>query len=195
MTCAVRNITVAAEATSEDFKGAMRGLAGGVSVITVGRGRDITGMTVTSVTSLSIDPPTLIVSVNRSSSSWPLLRRYGAFGVNILGADQREIAERFSGKGGLKGVDRFTGANWVFGATGAPLLVGALAAIDCEVEEIIERHSHAIVIGRVRQVLNETARPALVYWDGGYAAHQSVTHDMPVTSAPITVPARGLWEI
>ena len=109
MTFAVRHVTPAPDATTDDFKGAMRGLAGGVSVITVGQGRDITGMTVTSVTSLSVDPPTLIVSVNRSSSSWPLLRRYGAFGVNILGADQREIAERFSGTGGLKGADRF---NW-----------------------------------------------------------------------------------
>ncbi len=59
-------------------------LTGGVSVITVGRGRDITGMTVTSVSSLSVDPPSLIVSVNRSSSSWPLLEQYGFFGVNIL---------------------------------------------------------------------------------------------------------------
>ncbi|MDB5549634.1 MAG: monooxygenase [Tardiphaga sp.] len=194
MTYAVRHATPAPDATAEDFKGAMRGLAGGVSVITVGQGRDITGMTVTSVTSLSVEPPTLIVSVNRSSSSWSLLRRYGAFGVNILGADQREIAERFTGKGGLKGADRFAGADWVIGTSGTTLLVGALAAIDCEVEEIVERHSHAIVIGRVRQVLNETARPALVYWDGGYAAHQHAQEGVtvPVTSSSL---ARGLREI
>jgi flavin reductase (DIM6/NTAB) family NADH-FMN oxidoreductase RutF len=104
----------------------MRVLAGGVSVITVGRGKDITGMTVTSVSSLSVDPPTLIVSVNRESSSWPLLQRYGAFGVNILSADQLDVAERFSGKGGLKGADRFVGAQWVTRATGVPLLAGAL---------------------------------------------------------------------
>ena len=195
MTCAVRNLTLAAEATTEEFKSAMRGLAGGVSIITVGRGRDVTGMTVTSVTSLSVEPPTLIVSVNRSSSSWPMLRRYGSFGVNILGADQLDVAERFSGKGGLKGADRFNGADWVVGTSGAPLLVGALAAIDCEVEEIIERHSHAIVIGRVRQVLNETARPALVYWDGGYAAHQHVSEDFAASAMPAGAQSRGLWEI
>jgi flavin reductase (DIM6/NTAB) family NADH-FMN oxidoreductase RutF len=54
----------------------MRSLASDVSEITVGQGRDVTGMTVTSVLWLSVDPPTLIVSVNRSSSSWPLLQRY-----------------------------------------------------------------------------------------------------------------------
>src|SRR3982750_2533560 len=94
--------------SSADFRGAMRHLTGGVSVITAGRGKDITGMTVTSVSSLSVDPPTLIVSVNRESSSWPLLQRYGVFGVNILSAEQLDVAERFSGKGGLKGADRFS---------------------------------------------------------------------------------------
>ena len=88
----------------------MRHLTGGVSVITAGRGKDITGMTVTSVASLSVDPPTLIVSINREASSWPLLKRYGFFGVNILAADQLDVAERFTGKGGLKGADRFAGA-------------------------------------------------------------------------------------
>ena len=170
----------------------MRSLAGGVSVITVGSGRDVSGMTVTSVTSLSVDPSTLIVSINRSSSSWPLLRRYGAFGVNILGADQLDIAERFSGKGGLKGADRFQGADWVIGPSGAPLLVGALAAIDCEIEEIIERHSHAIVIGRVRQVLSETTRAALVYWDGRYVA---ANHNAPTPPTQDEPSARGLWSI
>ena len=85
-----------------DFRGAMRHLTGGVSVITAGRGKDITGMTVTSVTSLSVEPPTLLVSINRDASSFPLIRRHGAFGVNILNADQLDVAERFSGKDGLK---------------------------------------------------------------------------------------------
>ena len=58
-----------------DFRGAMRHLVGGVSVVTVGRGEDISGMTVSSVASLSVDPPSLIVSISRTSSSWPLLLR------------------------------------------------------------------------------------------------------------------------
>jgi flavin reductase (DIM6/NTAB) family NADH-FMN oxidoreductase RutF len=148
----------------------MRQLTGGVSVITAGRGKDISGMTVTSVSSLSLDPPTLIVSVNRSASSWPLLQRYGAFGVNILAADQIDIAERFAGKDGLKGATRFAGAEWTTRASGVPLLVGALAAIDCEIEEIIERHSHAILIGRVRDLQVSSRTAALAYWQGQYLA-------------------------
>ena len=61
---------------------------------------------------MSVDPPTLIVSINREASSWPILKRQGFFGVNILAAHQLEIAERFTGKGGLKGADRFAGAQW-----------------------------------------------------------------------------------
>ena len=148
----------------------MRQLTGGVSVITAGRGKDISGMTVTSVSSLSVDPPTLIVSVNRNASSWPLVKRYGFFGVNILTSDQIEIAERFAGKDGLKGAERFAGAQWTTRASGVPLLVGALAAIDCEVEEIVERHSHAIVIGRVLDVQVSTRTAALAYWQGQYVA-------------------------
>jgi flavin reductase (DIM6/NTAB) family NADH-FMN oxidoreductase RutF len=170
MNSLVRNIKIERNVPSSDFRDAMRHLAGGVSVITVGRGNDITGMTVTSVSSLSVDPPTLIVSVNRRASSWPLLTRYGAFGVNIVSADQLDVAERFSGKDGLKGADRFVGAQWRSGASGVPLLVGALAAVECEVEEVIERHSHAIVIGRVLGLEASLPKAALTYWQGQYVA-------------------------
>lgn len=153
-----------------DFRDAMRHLVGGVSVITVGHGEDISGMTVSSVSSLSTDPPSLIVSINRTSSSWPLLVRDRVFGVNILKADQLEVAERFTGKHGAKGRDRFTGAVWTTAQTGVPLLVDALAAADCEVEDIIERHSHAIVIGRVRDLIVSPHAAALAYWHGQYVA-------------------------
>jgi flavin reductase (DIM6/NTAB) family NADH-FMN oxidoreductase RutF len=89
------------------FRGGMRQLAGGVSVITVGAGSDRSGMTVTSVSSLSVDPPTLIVSVNRQSSTWPLLLRYRTFGVNVLSARQQDVALRFAGQGGVAGAARY----------------------------------------------------------------------------------------
>ena len=162
------------ETSAPDFRGAMRQLVGGVSVITVGRGNDISGMTVSSLSSLSVDPPSLIVGVNRNASSWPLLERERVFGVNILAASQLDIAERFAGKGGLKGAERFAGAEWRRRATGVPLLVGALASIDCEVEEIIERHSHGIVIGRVVHLDVAPQAAALAYWQGAYVA---VDHD------------------
>jgi flavin reductase (DIM6/NTAB) family NADH-FMN oxidoreductase RutF len=169
-----------------DFRGAMRHLVGGVSVITVGQGQDISGMTVSSVSSLSTDPPSLIVSINRTSSSWPLLLRDRIFGVNILTADQLDIAERFTGKNGAKGRDRFEGAVWTTAKTGVPLLVDALVAADCEVEEIIERHSHGIVIGRVRDLIVSTRTAALAYWQGQYV---SINRDEDVVkSAEVGVP-------
>jgi flavin reductase (DIM6/NTAB) family NADH-FMN oxidoreductase RutF len=170
MNLVVRSVSIDPEASSGDFRNAMRQLTGGVSVITAGRGRDISGMTVTSVSSLSVDPQALIVSINREASSWPLVRRYGFFGVNILTSDQIDIAERFTGRGGLKGADRFAGAHWMTRVSGVPLLVGALAAIDCEVEDVVERHSHAIVIGRVLDVAVSARTAALAYWQGRYVA-------------------------
>jgi flavin reductase (DIM6/NTAB) family NADH-FMN oxidoreductase RutF len=170
MNSVVRNISIDRAVSPDHFRGAMRHLAGGVSVITVGRGKDISGMTVTSVSSLSVEPPTLIVSINRESSSWPLLKRHGFFGVNILTADQLDVAERFTGKGGLKGADRFAGAQWTTRVSGVPLLVGALSAIDCEAEDIIERHSHALVAGRVLDIQASQRTAALAYWQGRYVA-------------------------
>ena len=170
MNSAVRDISVISEVSADDFRNAMRRLTGGVSVITAGRGRDISGMTVTSVSSLSVEPPALIVSINREASSWPLIRRHGFFGVNILNADQLDIAERFTGKDGLKGAARFAGADWFTRASGVPLLSGALAAIDCEVEEVVERHSHANVIGRVLDLQVSPRTAALAYWHGQYLA-------------------------
>lgn len=184
-----RDLMTEIPVSSADFRGAMRHLTGGVSVITAGRGKDISGMTVTSVTSLSVEPPTLLVSVNRDASSFPLIKRHSAFGVSILNADQLEIAERFAGKGGLKGADRFAGSQWVTSVSGVPLLVGALSVFDCEVEEILERHSHGIVIGRVRDVRNSTRNAALAYWHGQYMA---VDQDEDAARlADVSVPARA----
>jgi flavin reductase (DIM6/NTAB) family NADH-FMN oxidoreductase RutF len=193
MNSAVRNIELDRAVTADVFRDAMRHLAGGVSVITVGRGEDITGMTVTSVSSLSVDPPTLIVSINRDSSSWPLLKRDRCFGVNILTADQLGIAERFAGKDGLKGVDRFAGAQWVTRVSGVPLLVDALAAIDCEVEDIVERHSHAIVIGRVLDMQSSSRTAALAYWQGQYIAIDQ--NEDAIRLAEVSLPSGDAHEI
>jgi len=149
------------------FRSVMRRLAGGVSIITAGRGDDITGMTVTSLTSLSADPPRLLVSLNRQASSFGLIERNRTFGVNILGSDQQEIAGRFSNSG-LRGKQRFEGATWLAGSSGVPLLAKSVAAVECQVEEIIERYSHAIVVGRLLS-MNLAHQPSgLVYWNGQY---------------------------
>ncbi len=191
MNSVVRAVSIETEVTAGDFRNAMRQLSGGVSVITAGKGRDISGMTVTSVSSLSVDPPSLIVSLNRESSSWPLVKRYGFFGVNILTSDQVDIAERFTGKGGLKGADRFAGAQWTTRASGVPLLADALAAIDCEVEDIVERHSHAIVIGRVLDVAVSARTAALAYWQGRYVAIDQDEDAVKLAEVGVPAPHTG----
>lgn len=155
---------------TEQLKQAMRHVAATVSVITAGT-HDRTGATVTSATALSVDPPTMIVNINRTSSSWPVIARHGHFCVNILSDDQQDIADRFAGKGGLKGPARYEGTEWTTLASGAPVLSEALSAIDCEVEHIIERHTHAIIIGRVLAITQKDGAP-LLYHNGFYGTFE-----------------------
>lgn len=158
----------AAETHADAFKSAMRHLAGAVSVITTGRGAERTGFTATSVTSFSMDPPAMLVCLNRTSSSWPVLQRHQGFCINVLAHDQLHVADRFAGRGGLKGAARYEGAHWQEFETGALALSDALAVIDCELEEAIERHSHAILIGRVKAIRTRSTAEPLLYWHGAY---------------------------
>jgi flavin reductase (DIM6/NTAB) family NADH-FMN oxidoreductase RutF len=89
-------------ADAAGLKEALRTLGGGVSVITAGEGAERSGATVTSATALSVDPPRMLVSLNRSSSTWPVVERYRHFAVNVIGAAHQDIANRFAGIGGLK---------------------------------------------------------------------------------------------
>ena len=167
MTMALRNAsTGSAELTS--LKDAMRHLFGGVSVVTAGSDETRTGLTVTSAISLSLDPPTMLVCVNRRASAWGVIQRERHYCVNILEARHQAIADRFAGRGGVKGAERYEGARWRQFVTGAWGLEDALAVIDCAVEEIIERHSHGIVIGAVRSVCLGGGNDALVYGGGSY---------------------------
>jgi flavin reductase (DIM6/NTAB) family NADH-FMN oxidoreductase RutF len=150
------------------FRAAMRELAGGVAVVTVGRDADITGFTATSVTSLSGNPARLLVCVNLAAASWKVLQRFPHFGINLLGDRDREIANRFAGGDGREGSKRYEGWHWSPMVTGTLLLDTALAALDCDVEEMIEKYDHAIVVGRVRATRIRTDTYPLVYWRGGY---------------------------
>ncbi len=162
-----QNDDSAPDADPQALKGALRQLAGGVTIITTGSGAERTGATVTSATALSLHPPRMLVSLNRTSSTWPVLQAFGAFGVNIVGSAHVDLANQFAGVGGLKGPERYQNASWHSLVTGAALLDGAVAAIDCEVEEAIERHSHVIVIGRVVGI-RQGDGPSLAYVDGAY---------------------------
>ncbi len=152
------------------FRSAMRQLPGGVSIIAAGHGVDRAGMTATSLSSFSVAPPTLIVCINRQSTIRPLLDRYRAFGASILRSGQSSIADRFAGLDGMKGNSRFAGENWITLETGAPLLADALAVFDCEIAEIVDRHTHSIVIGEVKAVRAASGGSALVHWQGQYSS-------------------------
>ncbi len=157
-----------ADIAGDLFRNGLRQLAGAVSVIATGSGETRGGLTATSVTSLTVDPPTILVTVNRSASAYPTLTAERRFTVNILSDRQQPIADRFSGRTGAKGAERFDGSSWTTLATGAPVLADALAVIDCALEEVIERHSHGILIGRVKALRLDTEAGALLYWRGIY---------------------------
>ncbi len=154
--------------TPDAFKAAMRGLAGACSLITVGQGDEASGLVVTTGISLTAEPPMILACINRASSCWPLIGRSGVFGWSALGAGHQAVAERFSGKGGAKGPQRYDGAEWVVGAGGVRLLADAPVAFACEVAEMIDRGTHSILLGLVVQIRSETRRGALLYWNGQY---------------------------
>jgi flavin reductase (DIM6/NTAB) family NADH-FMN oxidoreductase RutF len=115
----------------------------GVVVVTALDEGEPVGMTCQSFSSLSLDPPLVMFSPARTSTTWPRIRRAGTFAVNILAADQEAICRTFAISGG----DKFAGVGWRVGLTGAPLLDGSLAHIECRVESVAAGGDHDIVIG------------------------------------------------
>jgi flavin reductase (DIM6/NTAB) family NADH-FMN oxidoreductase RutF len=158
----------ASHAISEGVKNAMAHLAGAVSIVTVGQGAERNGLTVTSMTCVSMDPPTLLFCINRHSSSWPVLQRTRCFAVNVLGEGHKRLADQFAGRMGHDGPGRYEGAPWRTLATGAPILTDALVAFDCEIERTIPAHSHEIVIGKIRETLAPSGDGPLIYWRRRY---------------------------
>lgn len=150
-------------ASSDDFRAAMRGFMGHVSLVTVGE----TGLVVTSATSLSAEPPMILFCINRNSSTWPVLQAQGRFGWSALGAAHQDVAERFSGRTGVMGADRYAGAEWQQIAD-VRLLVGAPLAFACEISDMIDKGTHSIVIGQVLGITTTDGAGALAYHHGAY---------------------------
>jgi flavin reductase (DIM6/NTAB) family NADH-FMN oxidoreductase RutF len=125
-------------------------------------------VTATSLSSLSLEPPTILLSFDGAAGISPAAATAASFGVNVLAASHAELADRF-GRGALIETepDEFDGS-WVTAATGVILRSDAVAAFECESEEVIERHGRAIVIGRIRSVFKAGGSGALVYWRGAY---------------------------
>ena len=156
-------------ADSAAFRHAMRAFSSGVAIVACGEGEARGGCTITSLASLSLAPPTLFVCLARSSTTLTGLRQAGAFSISLLAARHEALAHRFSGHGGAHGPRRFDGTEWITLSTGAPILADAIAAFDCLTEEIIERHSHAIILGAVVSLREGADEPALAHRRGGYA--------------------------
>ena len=127
----------------------MRHLPSGVCVVTFGQGDVAHGHDRDLGLIFVLEPPTMLVSVNRASSSYAALAGSRAFGVNVLASEHQDVANRFTGRGGEQGLERYAERRWFTLNSGVWLLSDAVAVFDCEIEEIIERHTHAIVIGRI----------------------------------------------
>ncbi len=124
-------------------------------------------MIATSVTSLSSEPPSLIVCINRASSCHRPLRAAGAFCVNLLGEEHAALASQFSNTD--RRHERFSTGDWQTLSTGAPVLAGAMAAFDCRVENVVDYTTHSIFIAAI-QAIRVAAREMvpLVYFDGRF---------------------------
>lgn len=135
--------------------------------VTITTARDVAGapvgFTANSFTSVSLDPPLLMVCLAETASSFPVFRDAGFFAVNVLGEEQREASTRFA----TKGADKFSAVRWRPGGTGAPLIEGSVAWFDCRTERIIPAGDHAILLGRVRDFGFTDGAP-LGYCRGAY---------------------------
>ena len=139
----------------------------GVVVVTGTDGETPVGFSAQSFVSLSLDPPLVAVCPARTSSSWPRIRGGGRFCVNVLGAHQRGLCERFA----RRGSDRFVDVRWRPGITGAPVLEDVLAWIDCDLEAEHEGGDHTIAVGRVRALeVADGEMDPLLFYRGGYGA-------------------------
>jgi flavin reductase len=144
----------------------MRRLASTVCVLTAGADGRWRGMTVTAVMSLSAEPPTLVVAVNRSASTNGLLQEGAAFAVNLLAEAQEPLASRFAGAAPPE--TRFDGLDWAEDPWGAPYALGGPASISCLVGRRLEHATHSLIIGDVRQVRLADGLSPLVYANGAF---------------------------
>ena len=151
------------------FRHAMRALSSGVAIIACGEGEVRLGCTITSLASLSLAPPTLFVCLARSSSTLAGLREAGAFSISLLAARHEALAHTFSGRGGVHGPRRFDAAEWITLSTGAPSSPTRSRRSTAWLRTVIQRHSHAIVLGAVVSLLEGADEPALAHRQGRYA--------------------------
>jgi flavin reductase (DIM6/NTAB) family NADH-FMN oxidoreductase RutF len=146
----------------------MAQFATGITVLTAG-GEQAHGMTANAFSSVSLDPPMVLCCVSRAARMHTAIEAAGAFGVSILSTAQRELARYFADWRRPAGLGQFDSVDWEPGpSTGAPLLDGSLAWLECELSQAYTAGDHSIFVGEVVSSSRGVAQDALVFFGGGY---------------------------
>jgi flavin reductase (DIM6/NTAB) family NADH-FMN oxidoreductase RutF len=132
-----------------EFLSAMSQAVTGVNIVTTDGPAGRYGLTVSAVSSVSTEPPMLLVCVNQKNIARDAICSNGAFAINVLATSQQHIAETFSGSNRHGGAYGFDSEDWTKEDTGSPVLNGAIATFDCEIEKTVPAATHTIFIGRV----------------------------------------------
>ncbi|MGN6580056.1 MAG: flavin reductase [Bordetella sp.] len=145
------------------YREAMSGLGAAVNVVTSEGPAGLAGCTVSAVCSVTDEPPTLLVCINRASKNNALIRANGNLCVNVLAGDQRHLAMLFSSSGASM-ASRFAAAAWDRLETGAPALIGGVAALDCEIMSMNEVGTHTVFYCAIKAVRSANDRDGLIYF-------------------------------
>ena len=145
------------------YREAMSGLGTAVNVVTSKGHAGLAGCTVSSVCSVTDEPPTLLVCINRASKNNAVIRANGNLCVNVLAGDQSHLAMQFASAGASM-ESRFAAAAWECLETGAPALVGGIAALDCEVMSMNEVGTHTVFYCEIRAIRSSSGREGLIYF-------------------------------
>ncbi|MCA1840803.1 MAG: flavin reductase family protein [Actinomycetota bacterium] len=150
------------------YRTVMRNLAAGVSIVTAVVDGVPYGMTATSFTSVSLDPMLVQVSLEKSSRTHQAVRDMTRFAVNILAADQAEVAQRFAESGN----DSYDQVDFSMSPTGLPIIDGAIGTLECEVIDELDGGDHTIFVGKVTDGSYDEQSSPLLYFRGKYRTLQ-----------------------
>jgi flavin reductase len=145
------------------FRDAMAGLGAAVNVVTTDGPAGMAGCTASAVCAVTDEPPTLLVCIHRASRNNAAMRANGRLCVNVLSAEQRDVAMRFADKD-LSIDARFAGAEWDRLVTGAPVLHGAVSALDCEIVSVTEVGTHTVFFCEIKAAQTASDRDGLIYF-------------------------------
>lgn len=168
---------------STSFKRALRGVTGAVSIVTSGSYPSRHGLTVTAACSLSVEPSTVLVCVNKSAGAHDTIVKTRSFGWNVLSSSHVPLAQKFSGQDGSKGDIRFVEEEWRSLRTGAPILIDALSSFDCRVIGVHPTGTHTVFVGAVLAEMHREDLEPLVYRQGQFAVPANLDRAGPEKSA------------